>query len=154
MNRFTRATALPIAVCAVVAAGSFTAFSAPAPAAAARATGATQPVGIVDDPALVQSIQTAEHAPRTRAAGLVPSVPVEVLTNDTTDVVAAVRSLGGTVTGEVPGAVVQVSMPATDVATLAQARGVQRVQAPRRAGYVPTERPSRVEELIRLHLAP
>jgi len=150
MRRFTRASALPIALCAVVVAGSFTAFSTSTPAAAATTDPTRiEPAGIVDDPALVQSIQLAEHPPRARAAGLTPSVPVEVLTDDATDVVAAVHALGGTVTGDVPGAVVQVSMPATEVTALARARGVQRVQAPRRAGYVPVERPRRVEMATR-----
>ncbi|MEI8238327.1 MAG: S8 family serine peptidase [Actinomycetota bacterium] len=81
------------------------------------------------------------------------TVRLEVLTAnpaDTSEVATAAQQLGGTVTGEVPGSVVQVTIAASKVSALASARGVRQVQVPQRAGYVPTDRPRRIEAAPRL----
>ena len=64
-----------------------------------------------------------------------------MLTEHDDAVAAAVTSLGGTVTGSVPGSVVQAEMPVDSTAALALAPGVDFVQAPRPVD----QRPQRLE---------
>ncbi len=91
----------------------------------------------ISDPALIDDIAAA-----TRTRGEIrPTVAVEVLTDHDDAVAAAVTSLGGTVTGSVPGSVVQAEMPVDSTAALALAPGVDFVQAPRPVN----QRPQRVE---------
>jgi hypothetical protein len=93
---------------------------APSPADASRP---------ITDPALVDDIAgaTRRHAEGTA----LPTVAMEVLTSSDAQVSAEIRSLGGTVTGSVPGAVVQAEVPIDRADAVARSRGVDFVQAPR-----------------------
>ena len=110
------------------------------PVAAGRADASpTAPVdarGPVSDPQLVAEIAGARSE---RGESLQPqSLAVEVLTHDGVRVVGAVRSLGGVVTGQVPGEVLQADMPADRIEELARTPGAEFVQAAR-----PMQRPPR-----------
>ncbi|MDO8364551.1 MAG: S8 family serine peptidase [Actinomycetota bacterium] len=132
---------------AALAAALFTAGIAVAAPAASRvaAEGGTS----ITDPRLLSEIAAATA--RRTEGGSEPTVPVEVLTADAAGATAAVLALGGKVTGEVPGSLVQARMPVSSVAALAGTAGVTRLQYPQRAGYVPKdggrpqERPTRIQ---------
>jgi hypothetical protein len=94
----------------------------------------------ITDPLLLSKIAQA-GAQRTEG---VASIAVEVLTADEAGISEAVAALGGTVTGTVPGAVVQARMPVTRLKALANTPGARFVQFPRLSGRVPAER-SRTE---------
>jgi hypothetical protein len=95
----------------------------------------------VSDPALVAAIASATAR---RADGSTePRVSVEVLTAHDAQVAATVQALGGTVTGSVPGAVVQASIPISSADDVALSPGVEFVQAPR----LVNQRPRRAESV-------
>ena len=97
------------------------------------------PTRHVTDPELLAEIhQSRLH--RASAVGTVPMVNAEVLTADSKAVAAQVRALGGDVTGEVPGALVQAMVPAAAADAIANLRTVTDVRSPRRAGHVPGDR--------------
>jgi len=98
-------------------------------------TAAAASVGISDPQLLAQVSQLAGR----RTEG-VPSVVVEVLTADGAGISRAVSALGGTVTGSVPGEVVQATVPAAALTALANTPGARYVRAPRSAGRPPTDR--------------
>lgn len=74
------------------------------------------------DPALAADVESAP-SDTTR-------IPVEIVTSDPTAARAQVRALAGTITGSVPGEVLQVSIPAGNVEALAVAPAVQTVRRP------------------------
>lgn len=82
----------------------------------------------IADPALVDDIAGAA---RVHVEDVTPMVAVEVLTSDDDAVAATVAALGGSVTGSVPGQIVQAEVPAARAAALARSAGVDAVQAPR-----------------------
>lgn len=106
---------------------------------------AVDPSDPLPDPRLQESMATAR---RRHVEGTAePLVAVEVLTVFVNHVAFAVDSLGGSVTGSVPGAVVQAMVPVDSVRDLALSDGVQLVRAPRlvnrrpgdpEAGFGPT----------------
>ncbi|MGB8857862.1 MAG: S8 family serine peptidase [Ilumatobacteraceae bacterium] len=100
----------------------------------------TQPVvnagGIeITDPRLLGEIAQLGAQRSEGAAG--QTIVVEVLTTDDAAIAAAVRRLGGTVTGSVAGEVVQAALPVAALKALANTTGARSVRFPRRAGYVP-----------------
>ena len=97
------------------------------------------PTRHVTDPELLAEIQQSQLH-RASAVGTVPMVNAEVLTADSKAVAAQVRALGGDVTGEVPGALVQAMVPAAAADAIANLRSVTDVRSPRRAGHVPSDR--------------
>lgn len=99
--------------------------------------------GQISDPKLLSEIAAA-NAQRLEG-GPEPTVTVELLTAGAATARQAVVAAGGQVTGEVPGWVVQASVPVSHVSELAAVPGVRYVQAPRRAGYItPPDRPTRL----------
>ncbi len=108
----------------------------PGQAPVASASGSIE----ITDPLLLSKVAAAS-ANRTEG---VAAVTVEVLTVDDRGISNAVAALGGTVTGSVPGAVVQARMPVTTLKALANTPGARFVQFPRLSGRVPTDR-SRTE---------
>lgn len=90
----------------------------------------------ISDPLLLAKIQEASTA---RTEG-VPTVAVEVLTADQAGISVAVQALGGTVTGSVPGHIVQARVPVAKLTALANTPGARFVQYPRLSGRVPSER--------------
>lgn len=130
MVRMFRAALAAVVLCSVVAVAS--------PTVATVAAG----TGEITDPQLLADIAAAAA---TRAEGGAANVTVEVFTADLAGVGNSVRSLGGTVTGSVPGEVVQARMPVDQLGTLAGAPGVDFVQSPRRSGYVPPVSNPRLE---------
>ncbi len=127
----------------VIAMASACVVSAPNMATASRPT-ADPGVGQVTDPKLLAEITQAQSR---RVEGD-PQVTVELLTSDPATVAAEVTALGGTVTGAVPGALVQADVPISQIQAIAGARSVQHVQAPRSAGYVPTVGGRRTEAVL------
>ncbi|MBI4934463.1 MAG: S8 family serine peptidase [Actinobacteria bacterium] len=101
----------------------------------------------VTDPRLLdemeQSLDDAASEPR----GGVATVPVEILTTDVVGVATRVRAAGGTITGSVPGALVQATVPVAAVESLAESARVSQVQYPRRAGHAPVVTPARTEAI-------
>lgn len=130
MVRMFRAAVAAIVLCSVVAVASPT-------VATARAGS-----GEITDPQLLADIASAMA---TRAEGGAATVTVEVFTADLAGVGRSVQALGGTVTGSVPGEIVQARMPIDQVSALAGAPGVDLVQSPRRSGYVPPTNNPRLE---------
>ncbi|MEQ1701885.1 MAG: S8 family serine peptidase [Ilumatobacteraceae bacterium] len=109
---------------------------APSGTPAASAVGSVE----ISDPLLLAKIEEASTA---RTEG-VPTVAVEVLTADQAGISVAVQALGGTVTGSVPGQIVQARVPVAKLTALANTPGARYLQYPRRSGRVPSER-SRTE---------
>jgi Subtilase family len=68
-----------------------------------------------------------------------PLIPVEILTGAGTSVEDAVNHLGGTVTGSVPGQLVQALMPAGSVDPLSAVAGVRYLQHPVQVNRLPRE---------------
>ena len=93
----------------------------------------------ISDPVLVDHIAAAvrDHVDGTTP----PTVAIEALTAVDARVAHEITALGGTVTGSVPGAVVQARVPVDRAAAVAAAPGVSFVQAPRAVN----QRPRRVE---------
>ncbi len=99
----------------------------------------------LSDPALLAAIEEAREARRTQG-GPERSLTVELLTADAASARAAVAAAGGTVTGEVPGELVQARVPVGRIDGLTATPGVRYVKAPRRAGYLtPPDRPVRLD---------
>lgn len=128
--RMFRAALAAVVLCSVVAVASPT------------VTLAKAGNGQVTDPQLLADIADATAS---RSEGGSASVTVEVLTSDLTGVGNTVLALGGTVTGSVPGEVVQARVPIDQLSALAGTSGVEHLQSPRRAGYVPSDSPLRIE---------
>ncbi|MCU1501869.1 MAG: hypothetical protein JWM12_1223 [Ilumatobacteraceae bacterium] len=95
------------------------------------------PAHPITDPALVADMATAtsRHTEGTPQ----PRVAIEVLTSYDREVGDEIAALGGTVTGSVPGAVVQASVPVDRAGAVARARGVEFVQAPREVNQRPRD---------------
>ncbi len=91
----------------------------------------------ISDPALLAEIAAASgrHVEGTPQ----PRVAVEVLTPYDRQVGDEIVRLGGSVTGSVPGAVVQASVPIDRADAVALARGVEFVQAPREVNQRPRQ---------------
>ena len=92
------------------------------------------PTGAVTDPQLLNDIARASSS---RTEGGPPTVAVEVLSDNPDAVATTVQALGGTVTGSVPGEVLQARMPIGQLAALAAAPAARHLQSPRLSGYVP-----------------
>jgi len=103
-------------------------------------TPVTTPADPVTDPDLLVAIDAAlaDGRPDDR-------VPVEVLTDATNSVAAMVRSLGGVVTGSVPGEVVQAAVPADQVSVLAGSDDVGFVREPQLVTRPPNQLRTRRE---------
>jgi hypothetical protein len=146
-NRTGRCRLSVLAVlCVLVAAVAPQALAETASAGPARATdrvvlppSPADPRAPISDPALLAEIAAAagRHVEGTPQ----PPVAVEVLTPYDRQVGDEIARLGGSVTGSVPGAVVQASIALDRIDSLATARGVEFVQAPRQVN----ERPRPVE---------
>lgn len=103
--------------------------AAPAQPLAARTANA------ITDPQLLNDIARAT-AQRTEGGPL--TVAVEVLSDNPDAVASSVVALGGTVTGSVPGEVLQARMPISQLDALAAAPAARHLQSPRLSGYVPS----------------
>jgi hypothetical protein len=103
--------------------------AAPAQPLAARTANA------ITDPQLLNDIARAT-AQRTEGGPL--AVAVEVLSDNPDAVASSVVALGGTVTGSVPGEVLQARMPISQLDALAAAPAARHLQSPRLSGYVPS----------------
>ncbi|MCU1392387.1 MAG: hypothetical protein JWM34_815 [Ilumatobacteraceae bacterium] len=123
----------------IIGAVGVPAMAGAGPDAGAGRMGSELPVSPADpnhpitDQALLASIAAATSGTGSGNAARgerIPPVGVEVLTGATDAVAATVRSLGGAVTGTVPGYLVQASMPVAGVDALALARGVTYVESP------------------------
>ena len=83
-----------------------------------------------DDSSPLEHIDPALAATVEAAPSDASRVAVEVVTSDTTAARAQVRALAGTITGSIPGEVLQVSIAAGQVEALAAAPAVQTVRQP------------------------
>ena len=105
--------------------------SAPIPSGAHAAEGDVE----ITDLRLLSDV--AELNSRRVQSASESTVTVEVLTTDNVGISAAVKRLGGEVTGSVEGQVVQAKVPASALKALANTRSATFVRAPRAAGYIP-----------------
>lgn len=94
---------------------------------------AADPADPVVDPRLDADVATARRVEGTAGA----QVAVEVITAYDSSLARRIVELGGKVTGSVPGAVVQGTVPATRVDDLALTRGVQQVRSPKTVNQRP-----------------
>ena len=101
----------------------------------------TAPTGVITDPKLLAEIAAATaQAQRIEATGArtaTPTVSVEVLTTDVDSTKRLVRAYGGTITGDVPGALVQAEVPPAAAGLIAAGRTVDSMRSPMRAGRLP-----------------
>ena len=90
-----------------------------------------KPAPPIDEAAIIREVAEADlaHAAEQEARGILLHV----------------NSPGGTVTGTVPGALVQASVPVDAVPAIAASAPVEQVQYPRRAGHAPVLTPARGE---------
>ncbi|MEN9644171.1 MAG: hypothetical protein RL238_840, partial [Actinomycetota bacterium] len=106
--------------------------SSAAPAAAA---------GAITDPKLqaeiAQATAQAQRIEATGARSAAPTVSVEILTHDVDATKRLVRAYGGTVTGDVPGALVQAAVPPGAASVIAAGRTVDAMRSPLRSGRLP-----------------
>lgn len=95
----------------------------------------------ITDPKLQAEIALATaQAQRIEATGArtaAPTVSVEILTADVDSTKRLVRAYGGTVTGDVPGAVVQATVPPSAAELIAAGRSVESLRSPLRSGRLP-----------------
>ena len=91
------------------------------------------PASTITDPQLLTDIARASAR---RTEGGTPTVNVEVLSADPDSVAHTVRALGGTVTGSVPGEVLQARIPVARLDALAASPAARHIQSPRLSGYV------------------
>ena len=128
--------AVGLVVGLVCSLGVATTDAAPIPVRAPLPLPPADPADPITDPRLEANVAGAEQA-RTEGRAE-PRVAVEVLTPVDDLIAQRIVELGGSVTGSVPGEVVQASMPAGQVEALALSPGVQAVQAPRRVNQRPS----------------
>ena len=109
--------------------------------------------GVITDPVLLAEMARA-GAPTGSDTGTPPqratpsgTLAVEVLTTADALIAAEVRALGGTVTGNVPGAVVQALVPVASITRVAGLGAVTDVRAPRHANMLPPVVRSRAQSL-------
>jgi len=125
-------------LCIAVALAVTAAGATVAPSVSAAPTPAT---GAITDPKLQAEIAEATgQAQRIEATGArttAPTVSVEVLTTDVDSTKRLVRAYGGTVTGDVPGALVQAEVPPAAAGLIAGGRTVDSMRSPMRAGRLP-----------------
>ena len=119
--------------------------STPSAVAEGHATIAT--ADSVTDPQLLTEMEEALAQDDGRGRST-PMVTVEILTDDLRGVTAQVGLAGGEVTGAVPGALVQATVPVEAVESLAASAHVDDVRFPRRAGHAPVLTPVRADAVI------
>jgi hypothetical protein len=90
---------------------------------------------LITDPRLVVALQAA-GGPQAESVG--GGISVELLSHRTDEVVVAVAALGGSVSGTVPGTLVQARLPVSAVKALAASPLVRSVRATRRAAVPPS----------------
>ncbi|MFM2076286.1 MAG: hypothetical protein RJA49_176, partial [Actinomycetota bacterium] len=118
------------------------AFAAGLVAAPAPGHAAAPATGRITDPRLLAAIEVPTPTNTRVATAAVRTLHVEILTARPSVVATTVRRWGGTVTGDVPGALLQADVSADAAIALAAAPGVTDVRSPRRVGYVPVDTPS------------
>ena len=119
-----------VAVCLV--AGSLAMSS---PTQAQPSTPAADASDAALDPALITSMQ---RATTTSTRSTDPTVAVELLTADQAAVTEVVLAAGGSITGSVPGAVLQVRLPISKVRAVAANPAVSLARAPQRLKFAPS----------------
>lgn len=92
------------------------------------------PSSRITDPRLLAQLQAFGGPQPESIAG---SISVEVLSERTDDVALAVKMLGGSVTGSLPGTLVQARMSAADIESLSGSPLVQSMRATRRTAVPP-----------------
>ena len=124
--------------CAALAAAVVIAGMVQAPATSAAPV---VPASRITDPKLQAEVaQATAQAHRIEAMGAraaAPTVSREILTSDVDATKRLVRAYGGTVTGDVPGALVQADVPPAAAELIAAGRSVQSLRSPLRAGRLP-----------------
>jgi len=90
----------------------------------------------ITDPRLLAQLISTDAGPGPESTGR--TIDVEVLGSRTDELSVAVKVLGGTITGTVPGTLVQARLSPTAVSALGNSPLVQAVRATRRAAVPPT----------------
>ena len=97
--------------------------------------------GAITDPKLqaeiAQATAQAERIEATGARTAAPTVSVEIVTSDTASTKRLVRAYGGTITGDVPDAIVQADVPPAAAGLIAAGRTVESLRSPLRSGRLP-----------------